>query len=307
MADQRMIHRSVVCSDEYIDLSFEAQALYIQLTIEADNFGFVGGVKKIMRSIGVTENTITELTKARFVIPFDSGVFVIRHWMLGNGTFKNDRTYESKYPKELSQVVLDVDLTYGFQVDSNGFQVDSPSTSTSTSTSSRASIISNTINKALHKQGMIKSSSSSSSEPRARAHEEPDDNDDHPPDSLESFLQGIVFLDGMTNKVLGYRSKLSDDLIRYGVERAQECGGKSFKYVRVILDSFVGKGYTTVAQAQTDELKREIAKTSKTTGAAAPDPNRVLKTLEDGTKLLADGTRILPNGEHRDQCGGIIV
>jgi len=111
-----MIHRSVVCSDEYTELSYEAQALYIQLTIEADSFGFVGGIKKIMRSIGVGPDALEELVKARFVLRFDSGVFVIRHWMVGNGAFKNDRGYEAKYPKELAQLFVDYDLTYVIEV-----------------------------------------------------------------------------------------------------------------------------------------------------------------------------------------------
>ena len=68
MADRRMISSKVLKSDDYGDLSFEAQALYPQLVLEADNFGFVTGIKRIMRSMGVNPSVIEELTKAGFLI-----------------------------------------------------------------------------------------------------------------------------------------------------------------------------------------------------------------------------------------------
>lgn len=196
VADQRMIHRSVVCSDEYTELSYEAQALYIQLTIEADSFGFVGGIKKIMRSIGVKSDALEELVKARFVLRFDSGVFVIRHWMVGNGAFKNDRGYEAKYPKELAQLFVDYDLTYELPDSSripDGFQVDSPSTSTTTSPSSRVHNVTQVIRNALQKQGIIKESSSSVSESSSSTEGENSDEDTDP--EAEEAITYEEFLD----------------------------------------------------------------------------------------------------------------
>lgn len=197
VADQRMIHRSVVCSDEYTELSYEAQALYIQLTIEADSFGFVGGIKKIMRSIGVGPDALEELVKARFVLRFDSGVFVIRHWMVGNGAFKNDRGYEAKYPKELAQLFVDYDLTYVLEDSSripDGFQMESPSTSTSSSTSSRVHNVTQVIRNALQKQGIIKESapsSSVSSSPLSNEGESSDEDTDPGAEAVtyEEYLQ----------------------------------------------------------------------------------------------------------------------
>lgn len=133
MADRRMIHRDIITSDEYIDLSFQAQGLYIQFVIEADNFGFVGGVKRIMRSIGVNEEHLNELERARFVIRFDSGIFVVRHWFVMNygGEFsKNDRTITTNCFDELSSLTVDTTGAYlrrdsnGFQQDSNGFHTE---------------------------------------------------------------------------------------------------------------------------------------------------------------------------------------
>ena len=193
-----MIHRSVICSDEYTELSYEAQALYIQLTIEADSFGFVGGIKKIMRSIGVGPDALEELVKARFVLRFDSGVFVIRHWMVGNGAFKNDRGYEAKYPKELAQLFVDYDLTYELQDSTripDGFQVDSPSTSTSTSTSSRVHNVTQVIRNALQKQGIIKESASSSSVSESPSSNEGERSDEDTDPTVEDAITYDEFFD----------------------------------------------------------------------------------------------------------------
>ena len=111
MADRRMIHRNVVTSDEYITMSYEAQSLYIQFTIEADAYGFVGGVQKIMRSIGVNSNHFAELVNSRFIIPFETGCIVLTHWNLAN-TRRADRTDVARFPDELSQVTTDANKVY---------------------------------------------------------------------------------------------------------------------------------------------------------------------------------------------------
>lgn len=263
-----MIHRSVVCSDEYIDLSFEAQSLYIQLTVEADNFGFVGGVKRIMRSIGVTETAMEELTKARFVIPFDSGVLVVRHWLLGNGQFKGDRIYESKYPRELSKVFVDADFTYGIQTEDSGFQTDSPITITSTST--KASNIFRAISSALHQQGICKESSSSVSSSssasvtasvirgnaraRVREGESPDDDTDPAAEdavTYEEYLERTFpgrlkellgwwtgFREISVREIREYLSKgISPELLLWAASHAVDAGAASPRsYLRCVLE-----------------------------------------------------------------------
>lgn len=258
MADQRMIHRSVICSDKFTDLSFEAQALYFQLTIEADNFGFVGGAKKIMRSIGTNENALTELEGANFVIRFDSGVFVIRHWMVGNGAFKNDRSYETKYTKELSKLFIDDDLAYGFQADSDGFQADSPITISS----SRAYHISRIINNALHKHGIS----------THRDKEKDDDSTEQsgdcsvpppPPDpivyqdgkvsmTLREYLSRIPWATNRTWEMIQrFRGKMSDSLIRFAFDQTCEHGADfPDQYTLHILEDYAAKEFKTEADAE---------------------------------------------------------
>ena len=74
MAVRRMIHKDVICSDAFIDMSFEAQALFFQLQIEADEFGFVSAPKKVMRTIGSGVDALNEIIDSGFAYRFDSQV-----------------------------------------------------------------------------------------------------------------------------------------------------------------------------------------------------------------------------------------
>lgn len=120
MAERRMIHKNVICSDAFIVMSFEAQALYFQLQIEGDEYGFVSAPLKVARTIGASEDAITELINAGFVIRFDSGIVLLRHWDIAN-TRKNDRENPVAFPKEYAQVYRDEDKIYQL-LESNGIQ-----------------------------------------------------------------------------------------------------------------------------------------------------------------------------------------
>lgn len=118
MATRRMIAKQVISSDEYLSLSFDAQALYIQLTIDADEFGFTTGVNRIRRSIGADATSVDELEREQFIIRFESGAVVIRHWFLANfglefnKSKKEKRSLSTIYLRELSKLDIDEDGAY---------------------------------------------------------------------------------------------------------------------------------------------------------------------------------------------------
>lgn len=127
MADRRMIHRAVICSDEFIEMSYEAQALFFQLQIEADGYGLLSSVKKILRTIGVKESALQELIGAGFVLSFGNGVIALTHWNVANSR-KNDRTEKTYFPLEKALLIEDENKVYhlpesnGIQTESIGFQ-----------------------------------------------------------------------------------------------------------------------------------------------------------------------------------------
>lgn len=121
MAVRRMIHKDVICSDAFIDMSFEAQALFFQLQIEADEFGFVSAPKKVMRTIGANIDALNEIIASGFAYHFDSsGVIVLRHWNVAN-SLKNDRSHTTAFQNELHMLRQDDNKVY-WMLESNGIQ-----------------------------------------------------------------------------------------------------------------------------------------------------------------------------------------
>lgn len=80
---RRMFSPAVVCDEKFIDMPTSTQALYFQLGMHADDDGFVGP-KKVMRIMGAGEDDLKILLTKKFIIPFESGVIVIRHWKVNN-------------------------------------------------------------------------------------------------------------------------------------------------------------------------------------------------------------------------------
>ena len=84
MAERRMFAKSIVDSDAFIDMPMSARLLYYDLGMRADDDGFVNSPKKIMRMIGATNDDMNILLMRKFVIAFESGVVVIKHWRIHN-------------------------------------------------------------------------------------------------------------------------------------------------------------------------------------------------------------------------------
>lgn len=105
MAAKRMFSREVVGSDAFADMSFEAQALYVHLSMDADDWGFVGAPKRVQRSIGSRPEALRELDNAGFVHMFPSGVLAIMDWWQNN-TITESRRKATQYEEELAQLTI---------------------------------------------------------------------------------------------------------------------------------------------------------------------------------------------------------
>lgn len=83
MAQRRMFSPDIVCSDAFLDMPASTQALYYSLGMFADDDGFVSP-RKIMRMLGAAEDDLKILMAKRFVLQFEDGVIVIKHWRMNN-------------------------------------------------------------------------------------------------------------------------------------------------------------------------------------------------------------------------------
>lgn len=98
-----MFSLDVVDTDAFLDMPQSAQLLYFHLSMRADDDGFVGNPKRIMRTIGAGDDDMKVLLGKRFILSFDSGVIVIKHWKLHN-YIQRDRYKETNYLDEKQEI-----------------------------------------------------------------------------------------------------------------------------------------------------------------------------------------------------------
>lgn len=105
MAEKRMFSNKVIGSDSFLEMPDSTQNLYFHLSMYADDDGFVDKPKSIMRMTGKKEDDLKLLIAKSFVIPFDSGILVIRHWRLNN-YLRMDRYKETQYLEEKAKLTI---------------------------------------------------------------------------------------------------------------------------------------------------------------------------------------------------------
>ena len=123
MAERRMMSKSVIETDAFMDMPFSTQALYFHLLLRADDDGFIKSPKAIMRFINARDDDMKLLIAKQYVLAFDSGVIVIKHWKIHN-YIRSDR-YKRTDCIEAQQVKLTGDNEY--TVCQNGVSVGIPS------------------------------------------------------------------------------------------------------------------------------------------------------------------------------------
>ena len=84
MAERRMFAKTIIDSDMFLDMPLSTQALYFHLSMRADDDGFINNPRKIQRMVGASDDDLKVLVMKRFILPFDSGVVVIKHWRIHN-------------------------------------------------------------------------------------------------------------------------------------------------------------------------------------------------------------------------------
>lgn len=99
MAERRMFSKTIMGSDAFTDMPASTQILYVHLSLQADDDGFLGNPRKIQRMIGCSSDDLSKLVDENFIISFPSGVIAITHWKINN-QIKKDRYRETIYLKE---------------------------------------------------------------------------------------------------------------------------------------------------------------------------------------------------------------
>lgn len=123
MAERRMFTKKITDADAFTELPPTSQALYFHLCMGADDDGFSNQIRRAMFSAHADQHDFELLVKQRFIIPFESGVIVIKHWRMHN-LIKSDRYKETSYIEEKAKLILKDNGVYdsedtGTQVEPN--------------------------------------------------------------------------------------------------------------------------------------------------------------------------------------------
>ena len=116
MAQKRMFDKTITNSDNFLEMPDSTQNLYFHLSMEADDDGFVDNWRSIMRMTGKKQDDLKLLIAKQYIIPFDSGVIVIKHWRINN-YLRKDRYHETKYLNEKRQLKIEDNEVYSIKKD----------------------------------------------------------------------------------------------------------------------------------------------------------------------------------------------
>lgn len=110
-SNKRLFSNTITDSDAFLSLSFASQALYYRLGMEADDDGFIGNPMSVCRKIGAKKEDLQALIDKRFLLSFESGVVVIKHWHINNN-IRQDRRVATTYKEELATLMFDDKKAY---------------------------------------------------------------------------------------------------------------------------------------------------------------------------------------------------
>lgn len=118
MPEKRMFTKKVTESDAFLEMPLSSQCLYFHLNMYADDDGFVNSPRKVMKMVGASEDDIKILITKNFILVFESGVIVIKHWRMHN-TLQNDRYHPTDYQEEFAQIGLKSNKSYTWKQNGN--------------------------------------------------------------------------------------------------------------------------------------------------------------------------------------------
>lgn len=111
MARKRMFDIEIIDTDLFLEMPISTRLLYYDLSMRADDDGFISNYKKILRMTGTSEDDLKILLTKQYILPFDTGVIVIKHWKINN-YLRKDRYTQTLYKEEKKQLEEDENGAY---------------------------------------------------------------------------------------------------------------------------------------------------------------------------------------------------
>lgn len=251
MAQRRMFSRKITETDHFLEMPLSSQALYFHLNMGADDEGFIDKAKTIQRTIGASDDDMKLLIAKGFLIPFESGVVVIRHWRIHN-YIQADRFQATIYQGEKGQLDFDKSKIASIkpldQCIQNVSKMDTQvRLGEDRLDKDRLDKVNNLYSGEDEKKSLSQIIKSTSVKINDRQIQQ---------------IQEYIGLDNMTV-----------DMIDYAIQLTEDAGAESFNYLNKILSSWKDKKLITL-----DEVKKETEGYKKKTS----DSNRPLRLSDDG-------------------------
>jgi len=248
MAQRRMFSKKITETDNFLDMPLSSQALYFHLNMGADDEGFVDKAKTIQRTIGASSDDLRILIAKGFVIPFDSGVVVIRHWRIHN-YIRSDRFQSTMYQEEKKKIDFDETKTANIKpfrdvipdVIPDGYQMDT-----------QVRIGKDRLDKDRLELDKVNNLNYTGGE-----------------NEKKSFSQiikesNIKLNDRQAQMLLDYvgLDNMTIEMIQYAVELTEDAGANNFNYLNKILKSWREKKLTSLEAVKKDVEEFEIRKSN---------------------------------------------
>ena len=281
MAERRMFTKKVTDSDAFIELSSPAQALYFHLNQGADDDGFNNQIQNAMFKAHASIDDLKVLLMKNFIIKFESGVIVIKHWRMHN-TLRKDRYTPTNFQEELK----------GLGILDNGIY---------TLNDGGCHLVAKRLPQDRIGKVSIGKNNNSTTPTNAHAREEQKNTGELEEEPLleEPLVDDLfTFLENAWGRTLSsFEYELlsnwkDDEITRYAIKESVKCNARSIKYVERIVENLKAKGIKTEAEAiiESDNFKSKRNKKTNSTQR---------ETLADKLKRLKEEAKIHDEVEAR--------
>ena len=235
MAQKRMFDKTITNNDNFLEMPDSTQNLYFHLSMEADDDGFVDNWKSIMRMTGKKEDDLKLLIAKRFIIPFETGVIVIKHWRINN-YLRKDRYHQTKYLKEKSLLTIEENEEYELKKDFGIPIGNREENSIEENSIEENSIEENSIVECIEQKKQ---------------------------DTIYDFLQKELGRTLSSAEIEKVKEWEDNELTRYAVKVAILNGAYTINYIDTIIYNWQKLGIKSVSQAQEETKRHRDKKISK--------------------------------------------
>lgn len=280
MARKRMFSLDVVDTDIFLAMPVSARLLYYDLGMRADDDGFVDNWKKILLFTGLKEDDLKILITKQFIIPFETGIIVIKHWRMNN-YLQNDRVKKTIHQNELKQLKMDESSVY--TLDTTCIQKNPQSLENIDVYKMDTTCIHSIVENSIEENSIDKSSCCDI------------DNLNTIEATTESKISTISTttenLFGLIEKTFGRAISSSEyevvsswednQVTRYAIRQAELARAFNVRYIQRILDVYKKENIKTVAEAEERERKFQESKTTVRDTKRFKTPSERLKELRE--------------------------